>query len=65
LNHIQLLEKIFSSETGISKENFINLVSNENLKKYLDVINLDFTRLFYLHRKALEKGNINYPSASA
>lgn len=53
LSHIELLKRIFETETGISKENFINLVSEENLKKCLDVINKDFNRLFSENRRVL------------
>lgn len=53
INHIKLLKNIFDSEIGISKENFINLVSDENLNKCLDVINNDFCRLFSKDRHLL------------
>ena len=53
LSHIELLKRIFETETGISKENFINLVSEENLNKCLDVINKDFSRLFSENRRRL------------
>lgn len=53
LSHIELLKRIFETETGISKENFINLVSEEKLKKCLDVINKDFHRLFSDNRRVL------------
>ena len=53
LSHIELLKRIFETETGISKENFINLVSQENLNKCLDVINTNFSRLFSENRRRL------------
>lgn len=53
LSHIELLKRIYDTETGISKENFINFVSKENLNKCLDVINKDFNRLFSEKRRFL------------
>lgn len=53
LSHIELLKRIFETETGISKGNFISLVSEENLNKCLDVINIDFNRLFSENRRVL------------
>lgn len=53
LSHIELLRRIFESEIGISKDNFVNLVSTVNLNKCLDVINNDFCRLFSENRRRL------------
>jgi hypothetical protein len=53
LSHVELLQRIYETETGISKQNFKNLVSFENLNKCLDVINGDFSRLLSVNRRNL------------
>lgn len=53
LSHIELLKRIYETQTGISNENFVNFVSKENLNKCLDVINKDFNRLFSEDRRLL------------
>jgi hypothetical protein len=53
LNHIELLVKIYSTETGIRKKKFVNLLSDESLKKCLDVINGDFKSLLSTERRIL------------
>lgn len=53
LSHIELLKRIYDTETGISKEDFVSFVSKENLNKCLDVINKDFNRLFSENRRLL------------
>jgi hypothetical protein len=53
LSHIDLLKRIYDTETGISRENFVSFVSKDNLTKCLDVINKDFCRLFSENRRLL------------
>lgn len=53
LNHFELLKQIYVNETGISKENFVNYVSQDNLTSCLNVINNDFKRLFTADRRIL------------
>ncbi len=53
LNHFELLKRIYSSEMGITKQNFVNLVSENNLKKCLSVVNNDFKELFSENRREL------------
>lgn len=53
VSHLELLKLIYQNETGISKENFVDLVSESNLYKCLDVINKDFNRLITLERRML------------
>jgi ribosomal protein L28 len=53
LSHIDLLKQIYLHETGISKENFVNLISQDNLNKCLNVINEDFKRLLTENRRKL------------
>lgn len=55
LSHIELLDRIYESETGISKQNFVDFVKECNLKKCLCVIDNEFDGLFSKERKELIK----------
>lgn len=53
LSHIELLKLIYDSETGITKKNFVYLVSDDNLNKCIDVINNNFNLLISVERRKL------------
>lgn len=53
LSHIELLKLIYDSETGISKKDFVYLVSEDNLNKCIYVINNNFNRLLSVERRKL------------
>lgn len=53
LNHFELLKQIYVNQVGISKENFVNYVSQDNLNDCLNVINNDFKRLYTQERRIL------------
>lgn len=53
LSHIDLLKLIFHNEFGISKENFVNLVKEDNLSKCINVIERDFKDLLSSKRRKL------------
>jgi hypothetical protein len=53
LSHLDLLKLIFHNEFGISKENFVNLLKEENLSACINVIEKDFKDLFSSSRRQL------------
>lgn len=55
LSHIQLLERIYETEIGISKQNFVDFVKDGNLNKCLCVIDNEFDGLFSEERRKLIK----------
>jgi len=59
LSHIQLLERIYETEIGISKQNFVDFVEECNLNKCLCVIDIEFDGLFSKERKELIKKTLS------
>lgn len=53
MSHIELLKLIYDNETGISKQNFINFVSESNLTSCINVIEKEFKGLYSEQRKQL------------
>ncbi len=55
LSHFELLRRIYETETGISKQNFVTFVEQCNLEECLCVIDNEFGGLFSFARKELIK----------
>lgn len=55
LSHIELLARIYETEIGITKQNFVDFVKECNLNKCLCVIDNEFDGLFSKERKELIK----------
>jgi hypothetical protein len=53
ISHINILKLIYHSETGISKKEFVNLVSEDNFEKCINVINCNFNHLISVNRRKL------------